>query len=154
MELKIHPSIIEQVVDLAESYGLLELEVQYRDYRVYVKRTGGEAWEADGQVFAPVRPAAVKTPDTVRDLPDEHTVVVRSPLSGVFYRAPSPGSPSFVEVGDSVTPGKTLCIVEAMKLMNEITSEHRGEVVRVLAENGKAVESDQALFWIRLSPQA
>lgn len=154
MELKIHPSLIEQVVDIAESYGLLELEVQYKDYRVHVKRSCNEVVEVRGEAAPALSPVIEKRLEMEREQPDEHTVVVRSPLSGVFYRSPSPGSPSFVETGDSVTPGKTLCIIEAMKLMNEITSEHKGEIVRVLVENGNAVEGDQALFWIRLSIQA
>jgi len=153
LELKIHPSLIEQVVDIAESYGLLELEVQYRDYRVYVKRTCNEVSEARVEAAPALRPVFEKRTETGIEQPDEHTVIIRSPLSGLFYRAPSPGSPPFVEIGDSVTPGKTLCIVEAMKLMNEITSDHKGEIVRVLVENGKAVEGDQPLFWIRLSIQ-
>jgi len=154
LELKIHPSLIEQVVDVAESYGLLELEVQYKDYRVHVKRSCNDAVEVRSEAAPTIRTVIEKRPEMEREQPDEHTAVVRSPLSGVFYRAPSPGSPSFVDVGDSVTPGKTLCIIEAMKLMNEITSEHKGEIARVLVENGKVVEGDQALFWIRLSGQA
>jgi acetyl-CoA carboxylase biotin carboxyl carrier protein len=73
---------------------------------------------------------------------------VTAPVVGVFYRAPSPGAESFVEVGSRVEVGQTLCILEAMKLMNEITTDHAGVVVRILVENGELVSLGQELFWI------
>jgi acetyl-CoA carboxylase biotin carboxyl carrier protein len=75
--------------------------------------------------------------------------IVESPMVGTFYRSPSPGAPSFVEVGDTVQKGKPLCIVEAMKLMNEIEAEVTGTVVEILVENGQAVQFGQPLFSIR-----
>jgi acetyl-CoA carboxylase biotin carboxyl carrier protein len=75
--------------------------------------------------------------------------LVRSPLVGTFYRAPAPGENPYVEVGDSVKAGEVLCIVEAMKLMNEIPADVSGEVVEVLAENAEGVEYDQPLFYLR-----
>jgi biotin carboxyl carrier protein len=74
--------------------------------------------------------------------------VIRSPLVGTFYRAPSPGAPPFVEVGDIVSPGQVLCIIEALKVMNEIESDVRGKVVKILVENGETVEYNQPLFLI------
>jgi len=75
-------------------------------------------------------------------------IYVRSPLVGTFYRAPSPGEKPFIEVGDEVSPDQTLCIIEAMKVMNEITSESNGKIKSILVENGEPVEYDQELFLI------
>ncbi|MEA1964483.1 MAG: acetyl-CoA carboxylase biotin carboxyl carrier protein [Candidatus Aerophobetes bacterium] len=75
-------------------------------------------------------------------------IYVRSPLVGTFYRAPSPGEKPFVEVGDGVSPDQTLCIIEAMKVMNEITSENKGKIKNILVENGEPVEYNQELFLI------
>ena len=80
--------------------------------------------------------------------PAELGETIKSPLAGVFYRAPRPDSPSFVEEGTSVAPGQTLCIVEAMKLMNEITAERSCKILRILVENAEAVEEGQPLFVI------
>ncbi|WP_448583890.1 acetyl-CoA carboxylase biotin carboxyl carrier protein [Thermocrinis sp.] len=82
------------------------------------------------------------------DIEDSKLHVIRSPLVGTFYRAPSPGAPPFVEVGDIVSPGQVLCIIEALKVMNEIESDVRGKVVKILVENGETVEYNQPLFLI------
>ncbi len=82
---------------------------------------------------------------------EEKLHVIKSPLVGTFYRSPSPGAPPFVEVGDIVSPGQVLCIIEALKVMNEIESDVRGKVVKILVENGEAVEYGQPLFLIDTS---
>ena len=79
---------------------------------------------------------------------DEKSITVRSPIVGTFYRSPSPDTDAFVKEGDVVSKGDVLCIVEAMKIMNEIESEHSGKIVKILAENGQPVEFDQPLFLI------
>ncbi|MFN3813715.1 MAG: acetyl-CoA carboxylase biotin carboxyl carrier protein [Aquificaceae bacterium] len=79
---------------------------------------------------------------------EEKLHVIKSPLVGTFYRSPSPGAPPFVEVGDVVSPGQVLCIIEALKVMNEIESDVRGKIIRVLVENGQTVEYGQPLFLI------
>ncbi len=94
----------------------------------------------------PAAPAAAAAPDPADDA---SLVLVRSPIVGTFYRKPSPDKPSFVEVGDHVKPGQALCIVEAMKLMNEIESEVSGEIAQVLVEDGQPVEFDEPLFAVR-----
>jgi acetyl-CoA carboxylase biotin carboxyl carrier protein len=81
--------------------------------------------------------------------PDEDGVVVKSPIVGTYYDAPSPGAAPFVKVGDQVEPGKVLCIIESMKLMNEIEAETAGTIIAKLVENGKAVEYGESLFTIR-----
>jgi acetyl-CoA carboxylase biotin carboxyl carrier protein len=88
---------------------------------------------------APPKPAA----------PEENLQMVKSPIVGTFYEAPSPGAPAFVKVGDTVEVGQVLCIVEAMKLLNEIESDVAGEIVKKLGSNGQAIEYGQELFAIR-----
>jgi acetyl-CoA carboxylase biotin carboxyl carrier protein len=93
-------------------------------------------------------PAAASADDLDEEGPE--LAIVKSPIVGTFYRAPEPGAKSFVEVGDSVKNGQVLCIIEAMKLMNEIDSEYDGEVVNIYVENGQAVQYGERLFAIRL----
>lgn len=81
----------------------------------------------------------------------ENTVVIKSPMIGTFYRKPSPDKPLFIEVGDEVTPGKVVCIIEAMKLFNEIESEVSGKVIKVLVEDASPVEYDQPLFLVEVN---
>jgi acetyl-CoA carboxylase biotin carboxyl carrier protein len=98
-------------------------------------------------------PAAAPAPAAAAEPADqggEDLAIVTSPIVGTFYRASEPGSRAFVEVGDSVRKGQVLCIIEAMKLMNEIDSEHEGEVVSVYVQNGQAVQYGERLFAIRL----
>ncbi|MCD6309341.1 MAG: acetyl-CoA carboxylase, biotin carboxyl carrier protein, partial [Candidatus Eremiobacteraeota bacterium] len=119
-------------------YKLGRLEVSHDGLRVMIDREGDEAEyiketkEEDQEIGA-------------------NLVPVKSPLTGVFYRAPLPGAPPFVEEGDHVEPGTVLCIVEAMKLMNEITSEISGRVAKILPENAQVVEVDQVMFYIDVS---
>jgi acetyl-CoA carboxylase biotin carboxyl carrier protein len=95
-------------------------------------------------------PAAVPSPPPAVEAPaDEGLLVVKSPIVGTFYRSPDPNSPSFVDVGDRVKPGQVMCIVEAMKLMNEIEAEVAGEVVKVHPQNGQPVQYGDPLFTIR-----
>ena len=101
---------------------------------------------------APVAPAAPASTGQSHGAAEEgpELAIVKSPIVGTFYRAPEPGATSFVEVGDSVKKGQVLCIIEAMKLMNEIDSEYDGEIVNVYVENGQAVQYGERLFAIRL----
>ncbi len=99
-------------------------------------------------VAAPVRPEAA-VPAPVPAEPEEKLHIVRSPIVGTFYEAPSPGAPAFVKVGDLVEVGQVLCIVEAMKLMNEIECDVAGEIVKKLVTNGQPIEYGQELFSIR-----
>jgi len=105
---------------------------------------GGPAPVAAGTPAAPLAVAAAPTPATEAGL---HTV--KSPIVGTFYEAPSPGAPPFVKVGDAVEVGQVLCIVEAMKLLNEIESDFAGEILKKLATNGQPIEYGQELFVIR-----
>lgn len=97
----------------------------------------------------PAAPAPPEHAAPVAPAPEEELHTVKSPIVGTFYEAPAPGAPPFVRPGDSVQAGQVLCIIEAMKLMNEIESDVSGEVVKVLASNGQPVEYGQPLFAVR-----
>ena len=92
--------------------------------------------------------AAAEKPAKAAEAPAGNTVTIKSPMIGTFYRSPSPDKPSFVNIGDEVTPGKVVCIIEAMKLFNEIESEVSGKIIKVLVEDASPVEYDQPLFLI------
>lgn len=100
-------------------------------------------------VPAPTHPPIHPTTQQTKEEASDDVVAIISPMVGTFYRAPSPEAPPFVQVGDEVEPGKVVCIIEAMKLFNEIESEVKGKVVKILAENGKPVEYGQKLFLIK-----
>ncbi|CAN5568945.1 acetyl-CoA carboxylase biotin carboxyl carrier protein [soil metagenome] len=134
---------VERVVELLRESGVGEIRVRRGETEISVKAMP-EALPAAPQV--PV----VTTPESVEADPETNGLhAVRSPLVGTFYRAPAPGEGSYVEVGDTVEAGQVLCIVEAMKMMNEIVADVPGEVVEVLAENSGGVEYDQPLFSLR-----
>ena len=136
---------VERLVDLVREKGIGEVSVRQGDVEITVK--------ARPETAAPAAPAAR---EDVSPESEDHSAAerdglhpIRSPLVGTFYRAPAPGEDPYVEVGDRVRAGEVLCIVEAMKLMNEIASDVSGEVVEVLAENATGVEYDQPLFYLR-----
>jgi acetyl-CoA carboxylase biotin carboxyl carrier protein len=104
---------------------------------------------------APVAPvaaaapaAAAEKPSKAAEAPAGNTVTIKSPMIGTFYRSPSPDKPSFINIGDEITPGKVVCIIEAMKLFNEIESEVTGKIIKVLVEDASPVEYDQPLFLV------
>jgi len=142
---------LKSLIELVETSGIGELEIQEGEERVRITRAAGQgpASAALGVVHAAgtVGAAPPVTVDTASPAePEGH--FVKSPMVGTFYRAASPGSKPFVEVGDSVQVGDTLCIIEAMKLMNEIEADKAGIVKQVLAENGQPVEYGQPLVVI------
>jgi acetyl-CoA carboxylase biotin carboxyl carrier protein len=134
-----------------EAGGVAEFEYQDEKYRVKVGLSRGQpavVAAAPARASSPMgSPAPLQPPRAV----DENLVAITSPFVGTFYRAPSPEAGNFVEVGSVVREGQALCIVEAMKLMNEIETEVAGTIVDVLVENGKSVEYGQKLFTIRKS---
>ncbi len=139
---------VERVVELLRESGVGEIRVRLGETEISVKAMP-EAPPA-APVPLPAETTAVEPAEVVPETNGLHAV--RSPLVGTFYRAPAPGEESYVEVGDTVKAGQVLCIVEAMKMMNEIVADVSGEVVEVLAENSGGVEYDQPLF--RLRPDA
>ncbi|HET6802415.1 MAG: acetyl-CoA carboxylase biotin carboxyl carrier protein [Betaproteobacteria bacterium] len=140
---------LKTLIDLVETSGIAELEIQEGEERVRITRTSPPSQQAVTFHAAPapaVAPAAVSVPEVVPAADAGHTV--KSPMVGTFYRSASPGAAPFVEIGDTVAQGDTLCIVEAMKLMNEIEADAAGTIKAILAENGQAVEFGQPLFVI------
>ncbi|QWE26918.1 acetyl-CoA carboxylase biotin carboxyl carrier protein [Polynucleobacter sp. AP-Ainpum-60-G11] len=147
---------LKTLIDLVSESGISELEVNEGEDRVRIVNAGSPA--PAGQVVyanpAPVQAmqaapvAAPAAAPAAEETPAETGFVARSPMVGTFYRAPNPESPDFVKVGDTVKVGQTLCIIEAMKLLNEIESEQAGVIKQILCENGQGVEFDQPLFII------
>jgi acetyl-CoA carboxylase biotin carboxyl carrier protein len=144
---------IKKLIELLEESGIAEIEIKEGEEAVRISRmpTGGThamptyAMPMPAQIAAPVAaaPAAPEAP-AARPRPNEH--VVTAPMVGTFYSAPSPGSKAFVEIGDEVKVGQTLCIIEAMKMMNQIESDKSGRVTSIMAQNGDPVEFGQPLF--------
>jgi len=134
---------IRELIELATETGIDELEVQRGDNRVRIRRSiAGHRELPDGP------PAPAKEPPKEPGA-DPNLLLVRSPIVGTFYDASAPGTPPFVRVGERVQPGKVLCIIESMKLMNEIEAEVSGIVESKLVMNGQPVEYGEALFAIR-----
>ncbi len=141
---------LKKLIDLVEESGISELELTEGEEKVRISRAT--------QAFAAPQPVQVATaapvaPQVSAPAPDESPAqieghIVESPMVGTFYRASSPESSSFVEVGDRVEVGDTLCIIEAMKLLNEIESDKAGIVKKILVENGQPVEYGEKLFVI------
>lgn len=143
---------LKTLIDLVESSGIAELEISEGEERVRITRSPSsmmqQVYAAPQQMMAAPapQPAAAEAEPAKAAEPEGHAV--KSPMVGSFYRCPSPGAKSFVEVGQSVSVGDTLCIIEAMKLLNEIESDKAGIVKAVLVENGQPVEYGQPLFII------
>ena len=137
---------VGRLVELLARSGVGEIRVRQGELEITVKAKA-EVAAAPVQVNAVPQNEVVVEAPLGSDLNGLHAV--RSPVVGTFYRAPAPEEEPYVEVGDRISEGQTLCIVEAMKLMNEIPSDVTGEVVEVLAENAGGVEYDQPLFYIK-----
>jgi acetyl-CoA carboxylase biotin carboxyl carrier protein len=159
MSREISNEDVREFVQLAVESGVAEIEVARGDGRVLIRRILGEP-----KVVQHVQPPAVPANDYVAadpsatgavsqppqaGAPSANDVIVKSPIVGVYYDQASPGSPPFVKVGDMVESGQVLCIIESMKLMNEIESDVAGEIVAKLMENSRPVEYGEALFAIR-----
>ena len=143
---------LKTLIELVESSGIAELEISEGEERVRITRTTPAAqpvYAAPQQVAVAATPAAAPAETaapTPPAAPEGH--VVKSPMVGSFYRCPSPGAKAFVEIGQSVNAGDTLCIIEAMKLLNEIEADQSGVIKAILVESGQAVEFGQPLFII------
>jgi len=142
---------LKTLIELVESSGIAELEIQEGEERVRITRNVVHPQpmmfhSAPAPLSAPVAPAVA--PHVEAQPPAAEGHAVKSPMVGTFYRSASPGARPFVEIGDTVAQGDTLCIVEAMKLMNEIEADASGVIKAILVENGQAVEFGQPLFII------
>ena len=148
---------LKTLIDLVSESNVSELEITEAEGKVRIVKSGGnvvQQFVAAPMQAAPVQAAAapaVAAPAAEQAAPAAAAVSghqVKSPMVGSFYRAASPGAKPFVEVGDTVKEGETLCIIEAMKILNEIEADKSGVVTRILADNGQAVEYGQPLFVI------
>ena len=141
---------LKKLIDLVEASGIAELEITEGEEKVRIAKSIAGApmmMHAPQMMHAPAPAAAPVAAAPVEDaVPEGH--IVRSPMVGTFYRAPSPGSKNFAEVGQSVNAGDTVCISEAMKLLNEIESDQGGVIKAILVENGQPVEYGEPLFVI------
>lgn len=143
---------LKKLIDLVQESGISELEVTEGEERVRIAKHYGAAVAAPVQHYAAPTAAPIAAPvgvssvnlDEDDDLPEGH--VVKSPMVGTFYRAASPGGKPLVEVGSAIKAGEAVCIIEAMKIMNEIEADESGTVAKILCENGQAVEFGQPLF--------
>ncbi len=143
---------LKTLIDLVSESNVSELEITEAEGKVRIVKGGGAMMQAYAPqpMYAPM-PMAAPTPDAVAsaaaaEVPTGHTV--KSPMVGTFYRSSSPGAKPFVEIGDVVKEGDTICIIEAMKILNEIEADKSGTVSKILCENGQAVEYGQPLFII------
>lgn len=154
---------IQELLDFIAKTGLEEVNIETEQFKVAVKRSAQavsipavaapQVVAQQPQVAAAQQPVttpakAVEAPKVVAEAPSSNTITIKSPMIGTFYTSSNPASPVFVNVGDEVKKGQVVCIIEAMKLFNEIESEVSGRVVKVLVQNATPVEYDQPLFLV------
>ena len=147
---------IKKLIKVFESSKVTELSIKEGDLKIKLSKNGAVNPQSFVQQNIPVEmPAAVNQADLIAESEskkvEDNLHTINSPIVGTFYRAPAPDADSYIQIGDSVTEGSVLCIVEAMKLMNEIECDVNGKVVQILVENGTPVEFNQPLFKIEKS---
>ncbi len=161
-------SQIQALIKFVSKSGVSEVELETKDFKINIKADGKTSGDAPQMMAMPAQaympqpmmaqqqqqPAPAVAPAPASDAPapkaDENSnyITVKSPMIGTFYRAANPETPSFANVGDEIAPGKVICIIEAMKLFNEIESEVSGKIVKVLVDDATPVEYDQPLFLV------
>ncbi len=150
---------IQQLIDMINKSDLDEATIEEGDFKITLKRSSAKP-AAENRGYAPSdapSPVAAPGPAVQSQAPESESpkavsdglIEIRSPIVGTFYRSPSPESDAFINVNDQVDSGQVLCIIEAMKLMNEIESDLSGTIVEILVENGQPVEYDQVLFLLK-----
>jgi len=154
-------NLIKKLVKVVEQSEITEFSIQEGDLKIKISKNGkqpivntmlSQPMVAQENMSQPVQQQAVAAPNATEVVSENSNLhEVRSPIVGTFYRAPSPDSDAYVQVGDSVAEGSVLCIVEAMKLMNEIECDASGKIVKILVENATAIEYNQPLFLIEKS---
>ena len=154
---------IQELIKMVNDSNIGEVSIEQKDFSITIKQKDQNiqivAAPMSAPIFQPQQQAVQQTqagsapsstPKAESSVPS-NTITIKSPMIGTFYRRPSPDKPNFVEVGDEVAPGKVVCIIEAMKLFNEIESEVKGKVVKLLVEDASPVEYDQPLFLVEPS---
>jgi len=147
---------INKILELMREHGLSEFELERDNFKIRLQKQGSGHWVAAapthaGHVAPPAAaPAAVGAPPSAGEVDEDmELAIVKSPIVGTFYRSSEPDAKPFADVGETVRKGQVLCIIEAMKLMNEINAEVDGEIVKVYVENGHAVQYGERLFAIK-----
>ena len=146
---------IHELVKLVNKSNIGELSIEKNDFKITIKQKKEPAQHFAAPMQAPANLLPQSSPATISSEPkpetkskDENLLTIKSPMIGTFYRQAGPGKPIFANIGDEVTVGKVVCIIEAMKLFNEIESEVAGKIVKVLVEDASPVEFDQPLFMV------
>lgn len=157
---------IQELIKFVSKSGVNEVEIEQKDFKITIKTARKEKEVQVIHQAAPMVAAAAPAPVAAAPAPvaapapaapaapapaaaeEARYITIKAPMIGTFYRAAGPGKPVFVNVGDEIKPGKTICIIEAMKLFNEIESEVAGKIVKVLVDDAKPVEYDQPLFLV------
>ena len=149
---------IQELIDFISNSGLAEVKIETDEFKLSIKKNSETQYITSAPATAPAAPssapapATATTPSAPAPAPKEDDtskyLEIKSPMIGTFYRTPNPDSDNFVNVGDVVKAGQTVCIIEAMKLFNEIESEISGKIVKVLVDNATPVEYDQPLFLV------
>ena len=169
IQIRMDLNQLREILDLVREHELSEFEIEHDGLRLKVRKNGiagpvvtmpaapaqpvaaapGASVPAPAAAASPAPARAESAPGAPPADQEIELAVVKSPIVGTFYRAPEPGAPNFVDVGSTVKKGQVLCIIEAMKLMNEIDSEYDGEIANVYVENGQPVQYGERLFAIR-----
>jgi acetyl-CoA carboxylase biotin carboxyl carrier protein len=160
MELK----EIKELIKLVSDAGVTEVEVERGDFKISIKKTDDKVTYVQqapmvtsvamteqarpAQVSAPINTEKLEAPAAKTESINGNFITIKSPMIGTYYKSPAPDKPNFVQIGDEIKVGQVLCIVEAMKLFNEIESEVAGRIVKILVENASPVEYDQPLFLV------
>ena len=148
---------IQELIKFVAKSGVSEVEIEQKDFKIKITTPSGKVQmvAAPAPVYAAAPAAAAPAPAVVAAPPaapapsaDAKYITVKAPMIGTFYRSAGPGKPVFVNVGDTIEKGKPICIIEAMKLFNEIESDITGKIVKVLVDDAKPVEYDQPLFLV------
>lgn len=153
---------IEDLIKFVAKAGVSEVSLELKDIKITIKNASSMRVESHAgshtfahapapviqQAAAPALPPPAPAKELAKSTEDSKFITIKSPMIGTFYRTPSPDKPNFISVGDEIQPGKVLCIIEAMKLFNEIESELKGKIVKVLVENATPVEYDTPLFLV------
>ena len=154
---------IQELIKMVNKSNIGELTIEQKDFKVTIKQKEEHVTQVLSAAYAPAQQQAMAAPQQqiaipaaasagekskVTETPPPNLLTIKSPMIGTFYRKASPDKPNFVEPGDEVTQGKVVCIIEAMKLFNEIESEVSGKIVKVLVEDASPVEYDQPLFLV------
>lgn len=138
---------LKDFTDFMKEHDLVELEIEEDGRKIRLKKAGSDVpVVVSSMAHAPAQTGNFKHDTAVEPAKNDNTIEIKSPMVGTFYRAPAPNAKPFKEIGEAVKAGDTVCIIEAMKLMNEIKAEKSGKVVSIVAENGQPVEFGQLLY--------